>query len=104
MALSEAASAPPVEVHFTEGFFDDDVQVICNDAVLLRLHLTTRMQTGLADIAKLQLTDEKEVTLECSNRSLATTFFVDATTPFVKVALRDGVFDITASQHSPGYL
>jgi hypothetical protein len=102
--VSEPASAPPFEVHFTQGFFDDDMQVICDGAVLIQLNLTTRMQTGLAQIAALPLTNKKEVTLECKKRSLATTFFVDATTPFVSVALRDGVFDITASQHSPGYL
>lgn len=104
MTASKSAPVTPVEVHFTEGFFEDDIRVVCEGTELTRLALTTRMQTGLAEIATLKLTTGKEVTLECTERALRTTITVDAATPFVTVALRDGAFDISASDHSPGYL
>ena len=62
------------------------------------------MQTGLADILTLKIDDGKEVTLTCKDKSLKTAFTVDAATPFVGVALRDGTFELTMSDQQPGYL
>lgn len=102
--MAKTSTAVSVEVHFTEGFFDDDIRLLSNGSELKKLTLTTRMQTGLADITTLKLESAKEVTLKCAKRSLTATIEADATTPFVIVALRDGQFEITASKQSPGYL
>lgn len=104
MTVSDVAPAVSIEVHFTEGFFNDEMGVFCDGSELIRLILTTRLQSGLADTATFQLESGKEVTLECKAKSLTTSFHVDGATPFVRVAMRDGTFDITASDQSPGYL
>lgn len=93
-----------IEVHFTEGFHDDNIRLLSEGSELTKLTLKTRMQTGLADITTLKLESGKEVTLKCEDQSLTGAFKVDATTPFIIVALRDGAFEIASSEHSPGYV
>lgn len=100
----EEASAQTLEVHFTDGFFQDDMTVLLDGAELAHLTLTTRMQTGLADILTLHIDSGKEVTLRCVNKSLEAAFTVDAATPFVGVSLRDDNFELTMSDQQPGYL
>ncbi len=93
-----------MEFHFTDGFFDDVLQLIAGDLNLTTDPMTTRMQTGLAHVETLHLTEGKEVTLISENRHLKTTITVDAAKPYVIVALVDGAFEIAATAQMPGYL
>lgn len=94
----------PVEIHFTDGFFEDVVHISAGQTDVMTEPLKTRMQTGLAHIEILQLETGREVTLESEKRHLKTTITVDATKPFITVAARDGVFEVTAFERTPGYL
>lgn len=71
---------------------------------LATVTLKTRMQTGLAHVETLHLTDGEEVTLVCEERHLTSKIKVDATQPFIIVALMDGVFEIVVTDQMPGYL
>lgn len=102
--MSQTSKTIPIEVHFTQGFYDDHIRLLHDGAAPTKTTLTTRMQTGLAEIITLKLEGGQEVTLECTKRSLTAKIKIDAAAPFVIVALRDGTFDIAASEHRPGYL
>ncbi len=48
-----------LELHFQEGFDGEDIEILVGGRVVARMRLRTRMQTGLAHIEKLMLSNDE---------------------------------------------
>ena len=91
------------EIHFTEGFTGQRVEVRLADQIICDTVLQSQFQTGLAHIAELDVShgDEIVIALEGEN---PVTCEADPSEPFI-IVRRDGS-DLTVSAQAdrPGYV
>lgn len=93
-----------VEFHFVEFFSNDRIDISVGDEVRSQVVATTKFQTGLAHIERLELHDGEKVSLRIEESNLETTLKVDINAPFIIVRLTDRQLRAEAAPTSPGYL
>ncbi len=92
------------EFHFQEIFSGERIDILTGGNVRAHVVATTRFQTGLAQIEKITLCDQEEVTLLIKELNLEASLRVDITKPFVTVNMRNGQFQVDKTSTRPGYL
>jgi len=93
-----------IELHFQEGFRGVRVDILCGNSVLASIFAKTQFQTGLAHIETLELIDGQALTISIAESDLKKDFEIDATKPFVTVAIVDGNLQTESTAIRPGYL
>ena len=91
-----------VELHFTEGFDGDPVEVVSEGVLLGRLTLTTRLQIGLAEIMPVEADGDIRVMLP--ERRIAVQFPIRSAEPYVEIRLVEDELVAIHLDRSPGYL
>lgn len=92
------------ELHFTEGFTGQTISIEIEGMIVAEFSAHTRFQTGLAHIETLDVQDGEEVSIKLSDPMTSVHFDVNASHPFVRFALQDGVLIKSETDKRPGYL
>ncbi|MFM9851320.1 MAG: hypothetical protein ACKVOJ_00735 [Sphingomonadaceae bacterium] len=92
------------ELHFCDGFADDDVSILIDGKAYRSLTLTTKMQIGLAHIEPLVLKSGQMVTIEIAKDHIRTELRLKKDRPFIKVNKYEDAVATESTDVSPGYL
>jgi hypothetical protein len=93
-----------VEIHFQEGFLNDELRLLVNSTLVETFNLNTRLQTGLASIKKLDVNPGSTIQVVMPGHEIKGQFIVDQAHRYVKVNIKEGKVVISATDQMPGYL
>lgn len=92
------------ELHFTEGFHATPVELRIADHALQVFVLTTKVQTGLADIHTFEAQPGQKAELSLPSEGVRAEVTLGATGIFLTAQLQDGRLDLRSSPEQPGHM
>ena len=91
------------EFHFQEGFYKNDVRIEADGRILAEHQITTRMQTGLAEIVSLQLAHGTPVAIHIQPGDLLKEIALTEKETYVIIRKQDDILNVQMQQTLPGY-
>jgi len=94
----------PVEIHLQEGFRGDRVVVHLDDVVRAKLTPRTRLQTGLAQIERLDARVGQTVRIDLPDRDITIEHHLRANDHYLVVCLVGNALKVSGVPDAPGYV
>lgn len=91
------------ELHFQEGFTGDVVTLAVDGKMRLRFKARTRLQVGLAKIARLKLAPGQTVSISVPDLGLCAEYRVAEGDCWLTINMVDRALIVRTAQGSPGY-
>lgn len=93
-----------IEFHFQEGFAGETVTVRSDGATLVNETMRTRLQTGLAHIATVELAAGKTAIVAVPDKNLESKHAIVDTDRWIAVNLVDRSLKVRSVPDRPGYV